>query len=184
LFVIDREFEHLAVTIVLGLLLTPFGGLVVYAALKYKAQYSEFKAEKSEITNETSALPKLMIVQTADTADETILFKKGGGQIIGKMGASGGRIILTNKRLFHESLLGKKVTVEVALNDISSYKKAYQVLRLTGGKIMDNSFIIYTKQGFSYKFAVEKRYKLFQFFKQIIPIAEQLPHETEAEAKK
>ena len=84
-------------------------------------------------------------------------------------------------------MVGQYRGLQIAINisDIISYKSAY--LRTTldedsDGVTIDTAFIINTRQGFAYKFNGERE-EIFQHFKQIIPSAEQLPHETEDEAK-
>ena len=182
----DGDFETLVVSVALGLLLTPFGVLTLFAAVKSKGQYSEFKREKEEIITgipqEVPAHLLSTIEEAAKSSNEAILFRKGGGQIISALGASSGRIILTNQRLIHESLRGKKIKVEVPLGDITHYQKAYQVVAIANNDLCDNAFILHMKQGFSLKFAVDKRSQLFLLFKHVMPHAEQLPHEAEDEA--
>jgi hypothetical protein len=121
---------------------------------------------------------------------ETDMLKCFGGQIAGYLGSSRGRgrIRLTNKRLIHETL-SKKVKLELNMNDIVSYQKAYSISLLLSWVLpipKDNAFVVYTKQGIAYKFAAQKKKRdaLLQLFKQVIPTAEQLPDETKREAKK
>lgn len=122
------------------------------------------------------------VTQTVSVTNEIVLFKSGGGHIVGPLGSGSGKIKLTSKRLIHETL-GGKVDIEVDINDIVSYMNAYNYSSLGNNLITDNAFIINTKQGFAYKFSVGEREQLFQLFKQLIPSVEQLPHETEDEAK-
>ena len=93
----DGGFEHLVVYVALGLLLTPFGLLTLLAAVKSKGQYSEFKREKEEIiTGIPQEVPTHLlstIEEAAQSSNEAILFRKGGGQILSALGASSGRLV-------------------------------------------------------------------------------------------
>lgn len=114
---------------------------------------------------------------------EKILFEEGGGPV-GAVASGGGKMILTNKRLFHESGLTKKtakVTLEIPVEDIVSYRHAYNT---TMGMVLPlkNAFTIFNKNGEGIKFAMNKSKKLFILFKELIPNAQQLEDEKYGES--
>lgn len=55
---------------------------------------------------------------------EKVIRSSGGGPIKFLTGAKGGRLFLTNERLFHEPNIGKKKTFSIEVSDIADVKKA------------------------------------------------------------
>jgi hypothetical protein len=167
------------------------------AASSRKQDVSRYLLQQTEAVEHTPTMTQQFTEQAtpqpqndrplfASRADETVLFKKGGGQIVGALGSSGGYIKLTDQRLICESLKGK-VKAEININDIFSYRKDYNISLLTGLLLPlgpKNAFIIYTKQGVTYKFCVSNLKQLLQLFQQIIPMAKQMPDEKYGEARK
>jgi hypothetical protein len=53
---------------------------------------------------------------------ESLIIESGGGPA-SFLGAKGGHVYLTNKRLFHESLIGSKLTFSINLDEIVQCEK-------------------------------------------------------------
>lgn len=54
----------------------------------------------------------------SELSDGEILLRESGGGPASFLGAKGGHMYLTNKRIFHETLMGKKVSFQVNIDDI------------------------------------------------------------------
>ena len=140
--------------------------------------------------------------QTSESAEQ-IVFEHSGSELTGDMSkVLPGLIKLSNQRFIHQTMQGE-TSFKIDLEDIVGYQTAYFVRHVKIWEIFlfgflpwffflffpicfNNAIVLYTRQGYAYKYLISKKKKrneLVNLLKEIIPSINQLPDETKSEAR-